>query len=213
MSVLSLPLIIEMGFDLAYGNEIFESISANVSAVAMLLGYLLAYTLTLYFAKDYFLLTINNLFTKLSPKLIFYAFIVGLVFTAVIVEIMIFYEPPDEFGSSNSELLNGTLLSRSILILFTAILAPLVEEFVFRAYLFDALQKKYSFMVTAVVTSFLFTLPHMLEYYIYWPAGVIIFCLGLLLAYFKKRHDSLLPCIVLHATYNCGWLLLFFISN
>ena len=212
-SVLLLPLLVEMGFNIAYGNEVFESVSANVSAVAMLLGYLAAYAITIYFARDYFKITLKYLFHKLSPKLIFAAFFIGLLFTACILELMILIEPPPEFGSENEDLLSGTLLSRGVLILFTALLGPLVEEFVFRAYIFDAVTQKFSFATTAIITSFLFMLPHMLSYYIYWPAGIILFCLGLLLAYFRRRHDSILPCIVLHSTYNCGLLALFFIAS
>ena len=202
-----------MGFNLAYGNEMFDSVSDNVTAVSMLLGSLAAYAITAYFARDYFKITLNNLFKNLSLKYIFAAFFIGLLFTAVIIELMILIEPPADFGSENEALLTGTLLSRGVLILFIALLAPLVEEFVFRAYIFDAVTQKYSFAITALITSFLFMLPHMLKYYSYWPAAVVIFCLGLILAYFRKRHDSLLPCIVLHATYNCGLLALFFIAS
>ncbi len=212
-SVLFLPILVEMGFNIAYGNEVFESVSSNVSAVAMLLGYIAAYAVTIYFARDYFKVTLKNLFKNISPQLIFFAFFAGLLFTVAIVELMILIEPPPEFGSENEALLSGTFLSRGVLILFTALLGPLVEEFVFRAYIFDAVKQKYSFAITAVFTSFIFMLPHMLSYYSYWPAAIILFCLGLLLAYFRKRHDSLLPCIVLHSTYNCGLLSLFFIAS
>lgn len=181
--------------------------------MSILIGYLIAYGLTLYFARDYLSYTFSNLLSKVSPGFIFFAFLAGLIYTALIVMVMIFIEPPQDFGNSTEELLSGTAFSSGVLILFSALLAPIVEEFVFRAYIFDALKQKFAFITTAVISSFLFTLPHMPEYFSYWPAGLIIFSLGLLLAYFRKRTDSLLPCIVLHATYNIGFLGLFFISN
>jgi len=210
--VLFLPLLIEVFFNLIYGNALLDTVSTNVSAISMLFGYLIAYGLVLFYAKDYFDYTLENLVKKVSPRFLFFSFLIGLLFTALIVEIMILIEPPDDFGAGNAELLNGTFLSSAVMILFAALLAPIVEEFVFRAYIFDALKQKFSFAVTACLSSLLFTLPHMLGYYSYWPAAIIIFCLGLLLAYFRKRHDSLLPCIVLHSTYNIGWLVLFFIA-
>jgi len=212
-SVILLPILVEIGFNIAYGNEPLESVSANVSAVSMLFGYLLAYGMTLYYAKDYFKVIVKNLFKNVSPSFVFFAFVVGFLFTLLIIQVMIMFEPPENFGSNNEELLSGTFLSSAVFILFSGLLGPVVEEFVYRAYIFDAIKQKYSFLITAIITSFLFMLPHMLEYFTYWPASVVLFSLGLLLAYFRKRHDSLLPCIVLHATYNCGWLALFFIAS
>ncbi|MBT8141249.1 MAG: CPBP family intramembrane metalloprotease [Gammaproteobacteria bacterium] len=207
------PFVMQLLFNLLYGNELLGGVSTNVEAVCMLIGYLLAYTATVVYARDYFRFTLSNFFSKVSFRILFLSFLAGLLFTAAIVEVMILIEPPQDFGESTGEYLNGTVLSRAVLILFTALLGPLVEEFVFRAYIFDALKQKYTFATTALISSALFTLPHMPEYYSYWPAGLIIFSLGLLLAYFRKRHDSLLPCIVLHATYNSGLLLLFFIAS
>lgn len=179
----------------------------------MLLGYSIAYFLTYQFAKDYFKITLQNLFGHVPFSHLVFSVIVGLVFTIVIIQVMVFVPPPENFSSTTDDFENGTLFSRSIIILFTCLLGPFFEEFVFRGYIFDALRQKYSFLITALASSLLFTIPHMHNYYTYWPAALVIFSLGMLLAYFRKREDSLLPCLLIHISYNTGLLLLFFAAD
>ena len=213
LSVLFFPIIVTVGINTLNDQSAFSDLNPNVSALAMLVGYLLAYGLVLYFARDYLRVIFDHLFSNVSIFQMAWAIFIGSLFTLAIALVMILIPPPAEFHGASEELAGGTLISRTILVLFIAALGPIIEEFVFRGYIFDSLSANNSFGTTALATSLLFTIPHLPDYYIYWPAGFVMFTLGMLLAYFRKKHDSLLPCILLHASYNSGLLLLFFASE
>ena len=213
LSVLFFPLLFTAAFNTVFGEQAFAETTKNVSALTMMLGMLCAYALTLYFAKDYFTICRKGLFKDISFIQILLATLYGLLFAIAVVLMMLYIPPPEDFQKETHDLLTGTFFSVGVVVIFTAILAPAIEEFVFRSYIFDSLSQKLSFPVAAVVSSGMFTLPHLPAYYSYWPAVIVIFCLGVLLAYWRKRNESLLPCIVMHASYNSSLLLLFFSTN
>lgn len=201
------------GFNTLYGNSAFDELGFNMQAISILLGFGCAYALTIYYARDHFKLTIVNLLHGINAGGLLKAFMIGVLFTIAATEMMLLLPPPDDFQKDLNQLLSGTLFSSTVLVILLTVFAPISEEFVFRAYLFDSFSQKFSFPVTAVITSVLFTLPHMPAYYSYLPAAGVIFILGLLLAYMRKKHESILPCILMHSSYNAGLVLLFYASN
>ena len=85
-----------------------------------------------------------------------------------------------------------------IIILITAIIAPLVEEMLFRGYLQKVLEKSWEDITKAIlVTSLFFTLVHLNPYWI-----VQIYLLGLMLGYLAWRTNSIIPGIILHGLNN-----------
>jgi len=82
------------------------------------------------------------------------------------------------------------------------LMAPLIEEYVFRGYIYNGIRHKKPALFTIVVTSILFVLPHMAVYYMYWPAAILLFGLAVLLALFRERYKSLVPAVLLHFGYN-----------
>jgi membrane protease YdiL (CAAX protease family) len=213
LSLLLFPQIAMAGFNTLYGQTPFDDLPFNIEALSMLLGFGCAYGLTIYYARDYFKLTMRNMSHKLSFGKLMAAIVIGLIFTIIATELMYLLPPPEGFQKEVNALLKGTLFSSIVLILILTVFAPIAEEFVFRAYLFDSFSQKYSFATTSVLTAAMFTLPHMPAYYNYLPAAGIIFSLGLVLAYYRKKHESILPCILLHASYNAGLVLFFFAAN
>jgi membrane protease YdiL (CAAX protease family) len=77
------------------------------------------------------------------------------------------------------------------------IIPPLVEESVFRGFLFMGLRKKLNPWWAAIVTSLIFGVAH-------WQLNVSVdtFALSLALCYLRIKTDSLWPGIFLHATKN-----------
>ena len=213
LSVMLLPLLFTVGFNTLYDQEPLAELGPNISALAMLLGYFTAYACILYFARDYLKLSLANLNSRPALSQCFLAVFLGLLFTIAIALLMSIIPPPSDFHTASDDIIDGTVFSRAVLVIFIALLAPIIEEFVFRGYIFDGLQGSNSFATTAVASSLLFTIPHLADYYLYWPAVFVMFALGMLLAYFRKRNDSLLPCILLHASYNCGLLFLLYVSQ
>jgi len=97
------------------------------------------------------------------------------------------------------------------LFLFSILLYPIVEELVFRGlvqefflgYVF--LQKQVLGLSQAnIITSILFAIFHLLNHEWFW--ALLIFFPSLVFGYFKDRHQSVLPCILLHSIYNLGFL-------
>jgi membrane protease YdiL (CAAX protease family) len=92
-----------------------------------------------------------------------------------------------------------------IAFLVIAIGAPFSEEFLFRGFLFSGLAKRLSFVLTAVLTSLLWTSLHY-GYSIYLLAEV--FAIGLYFSWLLVRTDSLWVTIFCHAVNNTAGVLL-----
>lgn len=85
----------------------------------------------------------------------------------------------------------------------SVILAPIIEEIVFRGVLFPALGRRYGVVVGIFVSSFLFTLVHIN------PIQMIsVLPLGIYLAIMYYRTGSIYPGMILHATWNLMVLLI-----
>jgi len=85
------------------------------------------------------------------------------------------------------------------------VLPPLVEETVFRGFVFTGLRNKLKPLWAALITSALFATAH-LEFGngkpLLWIAALDTFTLSLVLCYLRQKTDSLWPGILLHALKN-----------
>lgn len=86
-----------------------------------------------------------------------------------------------------------------------AIVPPIVEETLFRGFLFKGLRKKWPFWLSALITSFMFALAHgQLN------VGLDVFALSLVLCYITDKTDSIIPGIIIHSLKNSlAYVLLF----
>ncbi len=94
------------------------------------------------------------------------------------------------------------------------VLPPLVEEILFRGFIFGGLRKSMKFATAALVTSALFAMPHLLESSggLLWSAGIDTFILSLVLCYLREKTGNLWAGIGLHALKNgLAFYLLFII--
>lgn len=88
------------------------------------------------------------------------------------------------------------------------VIAPIVEEIIFRGFLFGVLKKSYRFWVAAILTNLTFAIAHGA-----WNVGVDTFALSLVLCYLRYNYDSIYPAIFLHMVKNgMAYLLLFIIK-
>jgi len=86
-----------------------------------------------------------------------------------------------------------------------AVLAPVVEEFVFRGLLYRYLRGKRGVQTATMLSAFLFALAH-------FTVGLIpsLFVLGVVLAVVAERYDSIYPAITLHALLNATAVVILF---
>lgn len=100
----------------------------------------------------------------------------------------------------------GDLVALALSFLMIVILAPLVEELLFRGLIFGALRGTFSAGVTILATTFLFAIVHWDPTGLY-PAAVL--APGFALSVIRERTGSSKPAALGHAIYNfIGWLLL-----
>lgn len=81
--------------------------------------------------------------------------------------------------------------------LFAVLIAPSLEEFLFRGIFFRAIWTKTGPIAAAIISSLIFTLAHGIS-----GATLGIFVIGLLLCYMYKRSGSIIPGIILHTANN-----------
>jgi membrane protease YdiL (CAAX protease family) len=94
-----------------------------------------------------------------------------------------------------------------LLMTFASLVAlpPLVEETVFRGFLFGGLKTKFPVKIAAVFTSILFAAPHLLEgggSGPLWVAGVDTFVLSIVLCYLREKTGSLWAGMLVHMLKN-----------
>jgi len=91
---------------------------------------------------------------------------------------------------------------RHLWALIAIVIAPPVEEFVFRGVLLEGLSNGLGVRAAAVIVTVVFVLAHGLEALTYWPAWVGIGLVATATVVVRLRSGSLLPSIALHAGYN-----------
>ena len=84
------------------------------------------------------------------------------------------------------------------------VLPPLVEEILFRGFLFPGLRTKLNFIMAALVTSVLFAIPHLFASSdgLLWVVGIDTFILSMALCYLREHTGALWAPILLHALKN-----------
>jgi len=97
--------------------------------------------------------------------------------------------------------------TRSLVLAFISlvVLPPLVEETVFRGFLYTGLRNKLKPVWAAVCTSLLFATAHLQigsGNPLLWAAAIDTFTLSLVLCYLRQETDSLIPGMFLHAIKN-----------
>jgi len=85
-----------------------------------------------------------------------------------------------------------------------SIIDPIVEELVFRGFIFGSLNKKYSFIWAATITSVIFALPHMIEndHAILYVTGISIFIFSYILCWLRKKTGNIYMGMVMHGASN-----------
>ena len=93
-------------------------------------------------------------------------------------------------------LFDGTI-SPNLIFLGGAIVAPIVEEIIFRGFIFAGLKQRYGWMRSALISSALFAMIH------FQPEAILpIFILGLIFSYLYHLSGSIWPAVIMHMSTN-----------
>jgi membrane protease YdiL (CAAX protease family) len=110
-----------------------------------------------------------------------------------------FFPPLDE---SPLEKLLSTPASIVVFVIFGIVVAPLLEEIIFRGFLYTVLADVFSPGVAVPVVSVLFAAVHVSQLRGNWPAVFLILSVGAVLTSVRRRTDSLIPSVIMHTAYN-----------
>jgi membrane protease YdiL (CAAX protease family) len=121
-------------------------------------------------------------------------------FLAVTVLIVSQLFPPP--GDSPLEKLLSTPASVVVFVIFGIAVAPLMEEIIFRGFLYTVLADVFSPGVAVPVVSILFAGLHVNQLRGNLPAVFLILGVGYALTVVRQRTDSLIPSVIMHTAYN-----------
>jgi len=86
--------------------------------------------------------------------------------------------------------------------LMFVVLFPVIEETLFRGFLFTGLSQSWGPSLAGVLTTVAFVAVHMPKVLEYWPALLAVSLIGWLTVLIRIRTGSLVPGIAMHSTYN-----------
>lgn len=143
---------------------------------------------------------------KISPitigmSVLFIGGVIGLV-SVFEVLVLPYYPVPDFLKQMDATLFDGGILANVILISAAVLVAPLVEEFLFRGLLQQSLFYHFGSVLPAmVIPTVVFALFHV-GYLFYFPAMVELLTLGVLLAWLMVKTGNILIPMLTHALFN-----------
>jgi len=110
-------------------------------------------------------------------------------------------EQQQDLGINNPQGLCSMLLVFVTLV----IIPPIVEETIFRGFMYAGLRTKLPFIVAALITSALFALGHLQfgsSAPLLWVAAIDTFVLSMVMCYVRERTGSIIPTMIMHALKN-----------
>jgi membrane protease YdiL (CAAX protease family) len=97
--------------------------------------------------------------------------------------------------------------------IFAVVIAPFMEELVFRGFMFSVFEIRVGLPVAIVVTAILFAGMHAYEYKGAWNHLLLIFVVGLILSLTRGLTHKLAPSVILHTTYNACLMVGLFVAT
>ena len=107
--------------------------------------------------------------------------------------------------------LEKLLTSRSAILMFAVFgvaIAPLLEEVIFRGFLFKVFWEIGGSRVAIVATAALFALLHAGQLAGNWASVILIFVVGCVLSFVRYRSHSIIPSFIVHTSYNATLFIL-----
>ncbi len=125
-------------------------------------------------------------------------FVVFVILTNVALELVQLLDPsfnPDE--PQTNEFIDAAGAHPSLALIALVIIPPIIEETVFRGFIFPAMANRWGFWLGAVSSSILFGLAHLQA-----NVSIYTFLLGMLLCFMYVRLRSIFPGMLLHMLNN-----------
>lgn len=134
-------------------------------------------------------------------------FLAGMCLQAVGVVLGALLPPPHELANPMLRFVAYGRWAVALLFVMAVIMAPFLEEALFRGLLLPALRRRLPFVPAALLVTALFAGLHGVQTGGYLPALVAISLVGYLLAWLREASDSLWPSVIFHMGFNFTALL------
>lgn len=135
----------------------------------------------------------------------------GLGLYLILLPVLALFPPPPDQSNLFTDIFRQGGTTLALLLVTAVLLAPALEETLFRGLLLPALRRRWNFWPAAVAVTAVFTGLHVAQTGAYLPALAGIFACGLALAWLREQTGSLWPAIVFHMGFNSTpflvWLL------
>lgn len=131
-----------------------------------------------------------------------WGFIGGMVLQVGVAVLTWIFPPGRDFSSPIVEFIQHGAWAAALLFVMAVVMAPPLEEVLFRGLLLPALRRRYRFAFSALVVTVLFTALHTSQTGTYLPPLAGIALCGYLLAWLRESSGSLWPSIAFHAGFN-----------
>jgi uncharacterized protein len=105
-------------------------------------------------------------------------------------------------GEAPIEKMLSSTMAMSFFVILGIAVAPMVEEVMFRGFLFKVISDLRGSNAAVVVTALLFGGLHVLQLWGNWVAVALIFVVGYVLSFVRQRSNSLIPSFIIHTSYN-----------
>jgi membrane protease YdiL (CAAX protease family) len=123
----------------------------------------------------------------------------GIFLALTVLLVSSFFPPPSD---SPLEKLLTTTPSMVLFVVFGIAFAPLLEETIFRGFIFTALMDLYGWKAAVPLTALLFAALHISQLSGNWPSVAMILAVSYVFTVVRHRTNSVVPSIIMHTTYN-----------
>ena len=100
-----------------------------------------------------------------------------------------------------------------VLTIFGVTLAPLMEELLFRAFLYPVLKRRLGIIAGVILTAVGFALLHGAQLMFSWGPVLVIFLVGLVLTIVRETRNSVASSLLIHMAYNGTISVLMFVAT
>lgn len=129
------------------------------------------------------------------------AYLAGGVLLAISVAVAAYWLPVAEGRMPIQDLIDDRD-SLVVLAFYGVLFAPVVEEIVFRGFLYAVIDRAKGPLLAIAVTSVLFSLPHAWQYGWRWQNVLLVTYVGVMFGIARARTQSVVPSTLLHVGYN-----------
>lgn len=148
-----------------------------------------------------FLATLGWNWGGLSASGRFYL-VFGVVAGIFVLRIVLRFVLPENEATPFDMMLKSSPLVKILIALMAVLTAPIAEEVVYRGVLYSGLRAKIGATASIIAVTLLFTVVHYEQYQGAWASIGGLLALSFALTVIRAVTRSLLPCVVIHLTYN-----------